>query len=313
MTETVAMPAPEHLPPMNGARSPDALYLAANYPGASGWTPVGLLTREDRLPPEKRPTNGDADNGDGGRFLFSFVRRAEEEKFPYYATREVDDWREMEATQGLPTPFCFRMHSPKRGDYAPYIAALGLTPEEAADPFVMLERSGGLKFADWFEVFAVPEPDADGRYDAPFFLQGLGDLNAKRKDPALAGLKFGLGDSPLDLALNAVRALNPGDRLRAVPDPGGHPEAVALQTESGVHIGNMPRHLARDFRPFMPFAGGDPQFGFAVAVEKINPRSAMSIMLLCRMVCAPPRNFRPCAGPEFEILSPELRALMTPD
>ena len=270
--------------------APKGLYLAARYPTYADWLPVGYLTRPNRWPPEKRQTVGP----DGDHYLFSFLQGAKDRNFPFFLNREETRWGATYGAGELPPPFSTRVRSTSRPDYRDYIASLGLSEEEAQDHLTLLARSGGRKHTDWYETFAAPEPDADGRYSVPFFLRGLRHLEAEAKATAV----------------DAVRQLHPGDRLFPMSDSQNpaHKKAVALRTEGKTMIGYMPRYLANDFRPFL-----NGNSDLTVEVERVNQDATLALMLLCRMTCTPPRNFRPCAGPEFEILSPELRALMTPD
>ena len=278
--------------------APKGLFLAARYPTRTAWLPVGYLTHTNRLSPEKRRTAGFADDC----YLFSFLQPAQIQKFPFFLNPEDAQWDAIYGASHLPPPFSTRVRSHSRSDYKDYIASLGLDEEAARDPFVLLARSGGRKHTDWYETFTAPEPSANGQYDVLFFLRGLRHL--KR------GTEAGDVPSPLGAAVAAVKNLRRGDRLYPMSDSQNavHKKAIALRTEGKVMIGYLPRHLANDFRPFLN--GGE---NLKVHVERVNPEGMLALMLLCRMTCSAPPDFRPCSGPEFEILSPELRALLAAD
>ena len=263
--------------------NPPGVFLAARYPDYNQWTPVGYLTRET-VSPDAPPS---------GPHLFSYVRAAREKNLPHVWGGKPN-WSALYVSNELPPPFSWRVRDESRKDYGEYMSALGLTPDEArTNPFTLLARSEGRMVTDWFETFAKPVPK-NGRYDIPFFLRGLRRF-----------LKN--GEEHFNLVVGRVKALAPGEELLLMPDPQNpaDPDAVAVRTADKMLIGHCPRYLARDFRRFLS-RDGAVGGNLKVRAEQINPGGSLSLMLLCRLACDAAPDFAPCAGPDFEILSPEM-------
>lgn len=246
------------------------LFLAWNDTVRRCWYPIGRLTR------------------DRGLYFFSYTRgakRAFEEaglephlSFPDFEHLYI-------AEQPFPT-FKNRMMSPKRPDYPEFVSYLNLPPGEQ-DPLVVLARSGGKKATDPMEVFALPEPGANGEYDVQFMAHGIRHLPAGSVTRLLQ-LEAG---EPLLLMSDFQ---NPAD-----------PQALALRTAErtpgDVHlVGYVPRYLRNDIRRLCALTKVE------LTVAKVNPHPAYAeFRLVCRVRCPWPTGFEPMSDPEFQHLRPD--------
>ena len=260
--------------------------MAAPRPGDGQWTPVGYLTRKD-VSPDAPPS---------GPFMFSYVQAAKDNKLPHLWWG-TPDWKSLYSSSELPPPFSWRVRSESRKDYGDYLSALDLTREEVRkNLFTLLARTEGRKVTDGIEIFAKPVPK-DGRYDIPFFLRGLHHFLES-------------GEDRFNSVVSRIKALQQGEELFLTPDPQtpSDPDAVAVHTADRMLIGYCPHYLAREFRCFLN-QDGPASGNLKVRVQKINPKKSMSLMLLCRLTCDTAPGFAPCEGPDFKILSSEMREL----
>jgi hypothetical protein len=174
-----------------------------------------------------------------------------------------------------------RLPPQSRPDYDDFIEWLDLERGEA-DPLVMLARSGGERETDMFEVFPIPEQNAEGRYRSTFFVHGL-----RHRGPD---------------AEEEVRRLGPGDALtfRAEPTNPHDPQALRIHTMvRGVHIGFVPRYLCQDVHALLSAAGEQAK----VRVQRVNPPpTPAQFRVLCSLDSPWPQGFRPLASPDFEAL-----------
>ena len=266
--------------------NPPGVFVAAPRPGDGQWTPVGYLTRKD-VSPDAPPS---------GPFMFSYVQAAKDNKLPHLWWG-TPDWKSLYSSSELLPPFSWRVRSESRKDYRDYLSALDLTREEVRhNLFTLLARTEGQKVTDGFEIFAKPIPK-DGHYDIPFFLRGLHHF-----------LKS--GEDRFNSVVSRIKALQQGEELLLALDPQNpaDPGAVAVLTADRMLIGYCPRYLAREFRRFL-VQDGPASGNLKVRVQKVNLEGSLSLMLLCRLTCDATSTFAPCEGPDFEILSPEMREL----
>jgi hypothetical protein len=240
-----------------------ALYLAWRQPDRRWW-PVGLLWRE------------------GSDYVFAYTQGARSaEEAGFRPLSSFPDFDQVYVSRQLFPMFRNRLPPQSRPDYAYFIEWLGLEPGEA-DPFVVLARSGGERETDMFEVFPIPERDADGRYRSAFFLHGL-----RHRGPP---------------AEEEVRHLRPGDTLALEAEPANphDPGALLIHTVvRGVHIGFVPRYLCQDVHALLSAAGEQVQ----VRVQCVNPPpTPAQFRVLCSLDSPWPQGFRPLASPDFKAL-----------
>ena len=178
-----------------------------------------------------------------------------------------------------------RVLSESRPEYADFLRWHGFDPADPPEPLLLLQRSEGIKKTDAIEVFPCPVPDDQGCYLNFFFVHGM---------------RFHLNNPEVAAT---VAKLHPGDRLtlRCEPDNPEDPFAVAIDA-GGIPIGYAPRYLAHDVTRLMREC---PEGSVQLFVQRVNPDAPFQQRLLCRMRGCWPTGFRPCTGPEFELI-PEL-------
>lgn len=232
------------------------IYLAWRDP-AKRWYPVGELTWT------------------GASYRFRYVRGSEaaERDGGFRPLVAFHDFTRVYVSTELFPTFENRIPSPAHPDYSAYMEWLDVA-KDSQDRMELLARSGGQRATDMFEVFPRAERDAQGRYVAHVFAHGLAHLPDSNKDRTLE-LRVG---EELDLVREPT---NPVDKL-----------ALRKHTRDGVHIGYVPRYLARDVGSLRDVV---------VTVERVNPPSVpIQFRVLCRVEAAWPAGFEPCAGDEFQ-------------
>ncbi len=241
----------------------NTLYLAWRQPDHRWW-PVGRLSRE------------------GSDYVFTYTQGARSaESAGFRPLSSFPDFDEVYVSTELFPMFRNRLPPQSRPDYHEFNEWLDLERGEA-DPLVMLARSGGQRETDMFEVFPVPELNAEGRYRSTFFVHGL-----RHRGPS---------------AEEEVRHLRPGDvlALEAEPTNPHDPRALRIHTVvRGVHIGFVPRYLCQDVHALLSAAGERPQ----ARVQRVNaPPTPAQFRVLCALDAPWPQGFRPLASPDFEAL-----------
>ncbi len=175
-----------------------------------------------------------------------------------------------------------RILAKSRPEYEAYLTWGGFDPSNPPDPLALLAVTEGRRQTDSVEVFACPQPDADGCYVNKFFLHGV------RWMPPAAQERIGL--------------LKPGEALALLPDiQNTHDQyAVAVRTCDRIGrfvIGYVPRYLAQDV--WQLFGGCGPNV-VELRVEHVNPAAPLQQRLLCRMHACWPNGFQPCSREEFQ-------------
>ena len=265
---------------------PPGVFLTTHYPTDKQWLPLGYLTREHVSPTEPP----------AGRYIFSYLRAAQAKQLPDLWGEKNINWEAPQVfDERLPPPFAWRIRPRSRPDYAAYLQTIEL--DDAAvqvNPFILLARTEGRRVTDNFETFAKPVAH-NGQYNILFFLRGLEHFltaGHAQFEKIIARVKRLAAKEELFLMLDAQ---NPFD-----------PQAVAVRTRDHILIGYCPRYLAHAFRPFLGVNGGCP---LRLEVQRVNPEAPLSIMLLCRLLCKAPADFKPCSSPGFTILAPQVRQL----
>jgi hypothetical protein len=248
------------------------LYLAWKQPDHRWW-PVGRLSREE------------------SDYVFTYTRGARSaEEVGFRPLSSFPDFEQVYVSKQLFPMFRNRLPPQSRPDYEDFIEWLDLERGEV-DPLVVLARSGGERETDMFEVFPIPERNADGRYGPTFFVHGL-----RHRGPS---------------AEEEVRRLRPGDILALESEPENPHDPRALRIHRihtlvrGVQIGFLPRYLCQDVHALLSAAGERAQ----VRVQRVNPPpTPAQFRVLCSLDSAWPQGFRPLAGPDFEVLHPFVAA-----
>lgn len=248
------------------------LYLAWRHPSRR-WYPVGEL----------------AWNGEAYRFRYVQGSADAERLAQFRPLVAFPDFEHTYWSRSLFPTFENRIPSPSHPDRADFVEWLALRSEEVtrADPMDLLERGGGQRATDLFEVLPRPTPTPDGSYSIHAFVHGLRHADEQGRKRALA--------------------LAPGEvlRLEAEPTNEQDPDAVRKLTSDGVAIGYAPRYLARDLHDL----GLDQ---LRVTVVRVNrPPTPIQFRVLCRFDAPWPEGFDPCSGPEFQPRSPATTSTAT--
>lgn len=241
----------------------NTLYLAWRQPDQRWW-PVGRLSRE------------------GSEYVFTYTQGAlSAAEGGFRPLLSFPDFNEVYVSTQLFPLFGNRLPPQSRPDYEDFVEWLDLKRGET-DPMVMLARSGGQRETDMFEVFPVPQPSPQGRYESTFFIHGL-----RHRGPS---------------AEEEARRLSPGDVLVLEPEPRNplDPRALRIQTlVRGVHLGFVPRYLCEDVHALQSASGEQAQ----ARVRRVNPPpTPAQFRVLCSLDSPWPEGFRPLASPDFEPL-----------
>lgn len=184
--------------------------------------------------------------------------------------------------------FANRLLARSRPEYEAFLVWGGFDPNNPPDPLAVLSVTEGRRATDSLEVFPCPMPDSDGCYTNKFFLHGI-----RWMPPA---------------AIERIGKLRPGESLGLMPDHNNNYDHQAVAVRTSIEgsdrfwIGYVPRYLASDVRQLC--AQCDPDI-IKVTVERVNLDAPLQHRLLCRMRACWPADFRPCAGPEYQIVSKE--------
>jgi len=241
-----------------------ALFVAwrAGGPTTGHWGPIGKLERVD----------------DGYRFFYTRGARTLEGFDPF---PEMSDLTRVYESEALFPLFANRLLSASRPEFDAYLTWSGFDPATPPDPIAILGVTRGLRATDALELFPCPVPDADGRYNAKFFLHGV------RHMP--------------EAARERVDRLKPDEPLEYMFDVSNRfdADAIALRTSDGAGqflVGYVPRYLAREVRT-LHLQCADR---VSIRVARVNPSAPAQQRLLCRMSSCWPSHFSPCSGEEFE-------------
>ena len=215
-------------------------------------------------------------NTEHARYLFRYImglnRSQEEAEFvrflPFPNTAEIYEAKENFAM------FKNRVMNRKRPDFDKHLEHLNL-PRNATDT-QMLSVSGGYRATDNFEVFPKIEKEADGSFQARFFLHGL-----KLADTENLELIDSLGvDSQLSMD---------------VPESDSSNVPVAnIKTEQGEIIGQAPCYLASEL------AKAGPELSeLTVKILRKNPIPAPLQERVLLEVSGKLGNYEPMSSEEF--------------
>jgi hypothetical protein len=163
-----------------------------------------------------------------------------------------------------------------RREFNALVTSLDLDVE--AGPFEILERSGGHRTTDQIELFAEPERDPQGSAHCRFFVRGIRHVSG---------------------AEESIGSLAPGDALGVVPDPTNvfDSSAVRVLSESGTHLGWVPRYLTT----YVHRALADcPANSFELTVAKVgDPSLGRHSLLTASLTCCWLDHIWPFGSEEF--------------
>ena len=237
------------------------LYVVWRHPETRKITPIGLLLQRGE--------------GDDVSYTFGYLE----------ATAGLDGFNPLPGLAALEQRydsatlfpvFANRLMPRDRSDFPDYLHRLDLQLD--ADPFEVLERSGGSRATDRIEVFAGPERTDAGDATSLFFVRGIRHL---------------------DGATEAVNSLQIGDQLVVCDDPDNPVNARALLLAGGsaARVGWVPVYLVGHIHDLRRLIGVDPTF----TVEHVNdPNTAPHMRVLCRVTASWPIGYTPFSSAEFQ-------------
>lgn len=227
-----------------------------------------------------------SDSGES-HYYFSYLKRALHlEGFaPFSAFPDV---HHLYSSNQLFPFFQNRVWSRKRADYGELLSTLDLASE--AEPFEVLQRSGGRRETDGLEVFPEPYYDADSKEVASlFFARGLRHIEGA--DETASSLRVGDSLTILQECQNPV-----------------NPRALLVAKKAGIRpVGYVPDFLVRLVHDLLRQVGPER---LEVVVHHTNgPNTPRHMRVLCRLratdVLAYPGFNDPELLPVVEILEPE--------
>jgi hypothetical protein len=242
-------------------RSERHLYVSWRDPESGSIRPVGCLIR--RVQP------------DGEDFRFVYLKAAETLD-GFRPLPGLPDLHEIYQSRQLFPVFANRLMPRSRPDYDALATRVDLSSE--ADPFELLERTGGRRVADRLEMFAPPEQTADGQSSALFFVRGV---------------------RYQDGASEAIDRLERGDLLDLEEDLENpvNPRAMLVLEHQGQRLGWIPDYLLDHLHALRDLNGSDPR----VEVVHVNDEaSGPHLRLLCRLIAPMPEGYEPFSEPEFQ-------------
>ncbi|WP_312327778.1 HIRAN domain-containing protein [Stenotrophomonas sp.] len=235
-----------------------ALYIALQDPQSHSWAPVARVWRSDgvfRL----RYTQG------AGRVsgFVGFARMdrldgefVSPELFPLLKNRVLARGR------------------PEFGLLAQWVGR----EKDEIDAFDEIALTGGLRGTDSIELIPEPEPSADGRYEAEFFVHGVRYLSEA---------------SQVDFS-----ALREGDSLCLASDLQNKFDAHALllRTSDPVSVvGYVPRYYSEDFSSLV----GELRDQVNISVVRANLDAPLAFRVLCKLDAPWPQGFESCKGTAY--------------
>jgi hypothetical protein len=231
------------------------LYMAWQDPMNRRWLPVGRLTYE------------------GNVYRFVYTKGAQESSNFEPFARMGDLHTIYESSELFPI-FANRILPKSRPEYKQYLEWLDL-PENQSSPLLVLAVSGGARGTDSLELFACPEPNLQGLYEARFFGHGISHLTQQ--------------------VIDLVGKLERGSRLFLMPDVQNPVDsfAIALRTDDPATIvGYCPRYLTDDFHKLLQACRPE---SVLVVVDKVNVDAPVQFRLLCKITSPWPEDFEPCS------------------
>ncbi len=180
----------------------------------------------------------------------------------------------------LPPLFSNRVMNHAREEYGLYVAAFGLSPDQA-EPFTVLARSGGRRSTDKLEVFAPPSESQHG----------------------MEGLFLARGVRHVAGSEDIIRGLSPRDPLRVVADRENRVNRLALVLANAVgeRFAYVPDYLANE----MGRVGVDAA-SMVVSVDRINGDPVpVHHRVLCRFYFPAELGRELFTGDDYRPISPD--------
>ncbi len=207
------------------------------------WYPVGQLVQDSGL----------------YRFFYLNGARIAKTETGFEPMVSFPDFTEIYESVNLFAVFMNRVMPPSRPEYSEIINYLNL-PENQIDPFAFLERTGGAKVTDTFELFPCPILESNW-YKLSFFVHGLRYMPDSANE-RISNLRIG---DPLFLALD----------IQNVADT----ESLLIHTEDYHNVGYCPSYLLDDLREVK-----EHKDVVKLSVERVNNgMTPLQFRLLCQM------------------------------
>ena len=245
------------------------VFLAWQNPGPDrAWYPIVRLDRLDDFP-------------DPPHFCFRYLKGAQ----------QAQEKAGMEPLENFPTfsrvyraanPFALfknRIMNAKRPDFADYLKAMGLDPQNP-DPMEILAISNGKRETDNFEVFPKIEPDAQHHFCCRFFLHGWRHVH--------------------QAAQERIPKLQNGEELQVAIERGNPATdlAIQLQTEDYLMLGWTPRYLVDDLVPVIT----RKDESLKARIVQVNRDAPAFSRVLVELAGPWPQDYKPMSQGDFELL-----------
>lgn len=238
------------------------LYVFWQHPESKGWHPVGILRKLKH------------------EFEFVYTKGAREAD-GFVPFLRLDDLEARYKSNALFPIFANRILSPKRPEYRDFIQWIA-AEQQAADPLVILGRTGGKRATDSLVLYSKPEPNEKNQLDLFFLCHGIEYL------PKNASDRVG--------TLREDETLFPMFDVRNPYDP----HAIAIRTDDPPYlIGYVPRFFTRELKKCIESTRPD-DVDFRVA--RVNLEAPLQFRLMCRFTSPWPAGFRPWDQPEYQPL-----------
>ncbi|MGK7905513.1 MAG: DNA-binding protein [Hormoscilla sp.] len=249
------------------------LFIAWQDGNSGTWFPIGRLTFDGRE----------------YKFAYTHGLREAQNRCGFQPLLCFPNPQEVYTSPKLFPLFSNRVRSRSRPDYPDFAQWLNMSTEEY-DPIALLSRSGGQRVTDKFEVFPLPETDANGHYHMHFFARGLGQLP--------------------DYLIERINRLQEGEQLYMLQDLQNiySRHALVLRTEDKFLVGYCPPYLLDD--DSLEIIQQQPEL-VKIHVDRVNSKQTpLQFRLLCHMTAQWPQYFRPFSSQIYRPICPERAVIM---
>lgn len=168
---------------------------------------------------------------------------------------------------------------------------LGLHENSYLDPFLVFERTSGIRSTDSLELIPLPQRTEDGKFRMEFFCRGVRFLTPCSRE--------------------VIERLKPIERLLALSDfqNDSDPNAIALRTEGmATFVGYLPRYLAGEIHKI---TSKKIYESIDIRVVRVNLDAPSEFRVLCKIEFDWPSGFSPFSGGQFAPINAKLRKRIT--
>lgn len=252
----------------------NALFVCWRDASKNSWVPVAVLVRTD------------------GVFSFGYTRGARDTK-GFRPFGRMTDITEVYKSKTLFPLFENRLLNSNRPELEQFRMWLNLDTFESKylDPFLVFERTSGIRSTDSLELIPLPQRTEDGKFRMEFFCRGVRFLTPCSRE--------------------VIERLKPIERLLALSDfqNNSDPNAIALRTEGmATFVGYLPRYLAGEIHKI---TSKKIYESIDIRVVRVNLDAPSEFRVLCKIEFNWPSGFSPFSGGQFTPLNDKLRKRIT--